>query len=135
MAQWLGFFGVRRPPNWFKEGLGDHLAGLGGVGVTDAEAIASIRNGRHFLLEERGGIMNSLHEAILAAGLEPVMFHQQTKMFVDFLWERDPVVFEGIVSDVLDGETIESSITARAGVGIEAVWGEFESKIANNEGG
>jgi hypothetical protein len=74
-------------------------------------------------------------KAVSAAGLEAVMFHQQTKMFVDFLRERDPVAFEGIVTDVLDGETVESSCMERTGVEIDALWAKFEAKIAANEGG
>jgi hypothetical protein len=56
-------------------------------------------------------------------------------MFVDFLRERDPVAFEGIVTDVLDGETVESSCMERTGVEIDALWAKFEAKIAANEGG
>lgn len=126
-AQRLGFFKVRQIPHWFGEGLADYVAGSGGEGIEESDAINFILNGKHFIPEEEGGIFSSLQGAF--NGLTGRMFHKQVKMFVSYLAESDSAKFYSFVKKIQMGEPFSETFRYIMDSGIQDKWVLFITKL------
>jgi hypothetical protein len=118
--QKLGFFKGRKHPAWFREGFADYVAGSGGEGIEDSEAINLILNGKHFIPEEEGEIFGSLHKAF--NGLSGRMFHKQVKMFVTFLYHYNNKSFQNFLLDIQNDKSFKESIKNRFGYDVTELW-------------
>lgn len=133
LAQRLGFVGSRRIPFWFTEGLANCIAGTGGEGISDDEAVNAIMSGRHFSIEEEGGLLRSWHKVVSGAGLTPRMFHKQNRMFVTFIMDRNPSEFAGFVADIQEGKSFLKCFTEHFGADPEELWELFKISISSKK--
>ncbi len=125
--QRIGFFKGRKHPAWFREGLADYVAGSGGEGIEDSEAINLILNGKHFIPEEEGEIFGSLHKAF--NGLSGRMFHKQVKMFVAFLYHYNDKSFQNFLLDIQNDKSFKESIKNRFGYDVTELWKKFFQQL------
>jgi hypothetical protein len=129
--QRLGFFTRRKHPAWFREGFADYIAGSGGEGIEDSEAINFILKGKHFIPEEAGEIFGSLHTAFNS--LSGPMFHKQVKMFVTYLAESDPLKFRSFLKEIQIGESFSESFNIAMDSKIQNKWIQFVIKLKSVE--
>ena len=61
--QRLGFFDRRKLPVWFSEGFADYVAGSGGEGIGESDAINFLLNGIHFIPDVEGDILGTVSGA------------------------------------------------------------------------
>ena len=128
--QRLGFFTDRKIPQWFREGFADYVAGSGGEGIEEREAINFILNGRHFILDKEGKIFASFHKAL--NGLSRPMFHKQVKMFVTYIAESDSLKFKSLVLKIQNGESFKKSFKEIMETDIQGKWVQFMSYLRTN---
>ena len=129
--QRLGFFERRKLPLWFNEGFADYVAGSGGEGTEDSDAINFILSGNHFIPEEEGEIFGSFNSAL--NGLSGPMFHKQVKMFVTFIIESDSLKFNSFLRGVQNGESFNESFNNIMGSRIQDKWAQFLSQLKNEK--
>lgn len=129
LAQRLGILKSRRIPFWFTEGLADIIAGSGGEGISEDMAIQSIKEGRHFILPERGGFLKSLPKIIKAASITGPMFHKQVKMFVGYLNSINPEAFKKLVLAVQSGDAFTKSFVIHFEMDPQEMWSQFKSEL------
>ena len=125
--QRLGFIKGRKHPTWFGEGFADYVAGSGGEGIEESEAINFILNGKHFIPEEEGEIFGSFNSAL--NGLSGRMFHKQVKMFVTWLIESDSLKFKSFLLEIQKGESFSETFNNIMGSGIQDKWVQFLSQL------
>jgi hypothetical protein len=125
--QRLGFFKGRKHPAWFREGFADYVAGSGGEGIKDSEAINFILKGKHIIPEEEGEIFGSMHTAF--NGLSGPMFHKQVKMFVTFIIKSDSLQFNSFLQEIQNGESFNESFNNIISSGIQNKWIQFISQL------
>jgi hypothetical protein len=133
LRQRLGFMGYRKTPFWFTEGIANCLAGTGGEGIPDNEAVNAIMSGKHFDIEEGGGLFKSWHKVVSAAGLTPRMFHKQNKMFVKFIMDRNPSEFAGLMTDIQQGESFFKCFAEYFQADPGELWELFKSSIPSKK--
>ncbi|MFC2119585.1 hypothetical protein ACFLQ4_00800 [Bacteroidota bacterium] len=121
--QSLGFFKGRKHPAWFSEGFADYVAGSGGEGIEENEAINFILNGKHFIPEEEGEIFGSFDNAL--NGLSGPMFHKQAKMFVTYIINSDSLKFKSFLIKIQEGESFSETFNNVMGLKIQNVWAQF----------
>jgi len=121
--QRLGIIDRRKLPVWFNEGLADYVAGSGGEGIEDDQAIKFILSGNHFIPEEEGDILGTVSGA--ANGLSGPMFHQQAKMFVTYIIESDSLKFNSFLLEIQEGEPFSETFNKIMGASIQDKWENF----------
>lgn len=123
LRQKLGFFKGRKHPTWFGEGFADYVAGSGGEGIKESDAINFILSGKHFIPEEEGEIFGSFGNAL--NGLSGPMFHKQAKMFVTYIINSDSLKFKSFLSKIQEGESFSETFNNVMGLKIEDKWAQF----------
>lgn len=121
--QRLGFFKGRKHPVWFSEGFADYVAGSGGEGIEDNDAINFILSGKHFIPEEEGEIFGSFLSAL--NGLSGPMFHKQAKMFVTYIINSDSLKFNLFLRKIQGGESFSETFNNVMGLKIQDEWFHF----------
>ncbi|MGD8536878.1 MAG: hypothetical protein PVF66_13595 [Candidatus Aminicenantes bacterium] len=129
LSQRLGFFGMRKIPFWFSEGLANCIAGSGGEGISETQAIDSIKSGRSFTLREEGGLFKSWHKVVSQAGISARMFHRQNKMFVKFIMDYNPEAFQTFLLEVQEGKSFFERFNANFKIDITDMWEKFMTDI------
>lgn len=130
LSQQLGFWSNRVSlPVWFKEGLANFVCDCAGEGISDEEAISSIKNGYHFIPDNSGNIFKVKRSHDYA--LNPPMFHKQTKLFVTFLNEYDEKGFSDFLLDVQSDNSFAGAFENRMGASIIELWDTFILQIQN----
>lgn len=129
LSQRLGFFGMRKIPFWFTEGLANCIAGSGGEGVSERQAIDSIKNGMSFTLREEGGLFKSWHKVVSTAGISARMFHKQNKMFVKFMMDYNPEAFQNFLLEIQEGASFFERFNANFRIDITDMWKRFRTDI------
>jgi hypothetical protein len=125
--QRLGFFGIKRKiPVWFSEGLANDIAGSGGEGIGEREAIDAILAGRHFLLEEKGALLRAFHKAF--PGISGRMFHKQNKMFVKYIKDTHPDNYKRFLLEIQQGESFGKSFSANFGANVSEMFERFKKR-------
>lgn len=126
--QRLGYFGIKRKiPVWFSEGLANNIAGSGGEGITEKEAIDALLQGRHFLLEEKGPLFRAFHKAF--PGISGRMFHKQNKMFVKYIKDTYPGNYKQFLLEIQQGESFAKSFSANFGTTVSEMFERFKAYI------
>ncbi len=125
--QRLGFFKGRKHPVWFAEGFADYVAGSGGEGIEESEAIDFMSSGRHFVPEEEGDVFGSFNDAV--NGLSGPMFHKQVRMFVTYLIESDSKAFKSFLREIQKGESFNDTFNKTTGSRIQDKWVQFLSQL------
>lgn len=130
LSQRLGFWSDRVSiPVWFKEGLANLVCDCAGEGISDEEAITSIKNCYHFIPDNSGNIFKVKRS--YDYGLDPAMFHKQTKLFVTFLNEYDEKGFSDFLLDIQSDNSFAKAFENRMGASIIELWNSFILKIQN----
>ncbi len=129
LIQRLGIFKTMRIPHWFREGLANIVAGSGGEGVTEDIAIQTIKEGRHFNVQDRGVYFKSLSKIIVEAELTGPMFHKQNKMFVSYIKNLNPEAFENLVVAIQKGDKFSTSFLSHFEMNPEQMWKRFKSEL------
>ena len=125
--QKLDLFERRKHPVWFSEGFADYVAGSGGEGIEENEAINFILSGKHFIPEEEGEIFGSFSNAL--NGLSGPMFHMQARIFVTYLIESDSLKFKSFLRKIEMGESFSETFESLFGTGIHSKWTQFLSQL------
>jgi len=121
--QRLGFIDRRKLPVWFSEGFADYVAGSGGEGIGEGDAINFLLSGNHFIPEEEGDILGTVSGA--ANSLSGPMFHQQAKMFVTYIIESDSLKFNSFILEIQEGEPFSETFNKIMGTSIQDKWENF----------
>jgi len=129
LSQRLGFFKRRRIPSWFTEGLANIIAGSGGEGISEDMAVQYIREGRHLIIPEKGGLFKHLTKIIREIGVTGPMYHRQNKMFVSYIHSLNPEAFKKLVLAVQDGEAFSQSFLEYFEMSPEEMWDWFKSEL------
>lgn len=127
MQQIIGYFKFLELPVWFREGVANCVAGSGGEGVGEEEAIRAILNGQHFVVTDKWGIFKPFNGAF--SGITPVMFHKQNKMFVQFIRQEYPGSFKKLMLDLYDGRPFGHSFTKHFRIDVITMWNRFRNHI------
>jgi hypothetical protein len=131
LRQHLGFRAFRgHVPSWFHEGLADLVSGAGGESVPESDAISSIRSGRG-LNPEASGHLWSLRR-INDNGLGGPMFHRQSQMFLRYIRDRDPGVFQRFLEDLLEERELAGPFETHFGLGTREMWQEFVASLQDS---
>lgn len=128
LHQHLGLRGMGLPA-WFDEGLAVLVSDGGGAEtVTEAEALAAIRSGKHFVPDEAESVFG--HRFGASFGLSEHMFYRQAALFVRYLRDRDPEGFRRLLSVLADGDGFASALAAGYGTTIDSLWRDFLARVA-----
>ncbi|MBT8379919.1 MAG: hypothetical protein KJN64_11900 [Ignavibacteria bacterium] len=121
--QRLGFIERRELPVWFSEGFADYVAGSGGEGIEESDAINFILSGKHFIPEKEGSLFGSVGSAL--NGLSGPMFHQQVKMFVAYIINSDSLKFKSFIMKIREGGSFSETFNTIMGYKIKDKWANF----------
>jgi hypothetical protein len=92
-------------------------------------AIQYIKEGRHFIIPERRGLLERIPKTIKEAGLTGPMYHRQNKMFVNYINSLNPEAFKKLVLAVQEGESFSSSFLEYFEMSPEEMWDRFKSEL------
>jgi hypothetical protein len=108
LSQTLGAIQFNRTlPRWFREGLAIYVAdGGGATNATEQETIDNFLEGRHFIPETEGEVLNINLSA--TAELHPRIFYRQSGMFVQFLARNQPAQLEKLLKGLQEGKAFEA---------------------------
>lgn len=124
LRQHLGFLAYRgKVPSWFHEGLADIVGEVGGEGITEAEALAAIQEGRALQPDSTGRLWTP--ERISSGGLAGPMFHRQSRMFLGYIRDRDPEAFQAFLGSLLDERELAGPFRRHLGLGTREMWSAF----------
>lgn len=126
----IGTYRMAGLPVWFREGLATYASGGGGADrVTDKSAIDAIRSGRHFIPNERGGLI--FPKTASDWGLPPHMFYRQSMLFVQYFAETGKTGFCRLIAAVNNGEPFSAAFEAAYHRPLAAVWEDFIGSLDN----
>lgn len=118
-------------PGWFQEGLAVYVSSGGGAEPVSAnQARASIVAGVSIQPEDFGSNyprMSSAH------GLKHHMFYRQSSMFIEFLAESRPKVFERLLTRLLDGVSFREAFEAAYHEPVSVLWEAFRRSLESAE--
>ena len=130
LSQRSGYFGfgVRiKIPVWFSEGLANCIAGSGGEGIEDKEAIDAILAGKHFVVDEKGTFLRPFHKAF--PGLSGPMFHKQDKMFVKYIIDSNPRKYKQFLLEIQNGASFAKSFSTNFGITVSGMFERFKENL------
>jgi hypothetical protein len=128
LQQQLGIYKTNRLPMWFKEGLATYVSDGGGAHlISQEQAIASIRSGKHFVPNNADGFI--FKKTPSDFGLEPHMFYRQSMMFISYLAKINDPGFRGLLLDIENGERLSSALQAEYNMNLEELWNGFLHEV------
>lgn len=128
LRQQLGFMAYRgRVPSWFHEGLADLVSGAGGEGISSEEAIRAVLSGSTFRPDSTGNLWSL--RRLDDSGIGGPMFHKQSKMFLNFIRNRDPGAFRAFLLQLQEEKELAGPFRDRMGMGVREMWGEFSASL------
>lgn len=120
----IGIFKMSRLPYWFKEGLATYVSGGGGAHlVSEQQAIDSIRSGKRFTPNHKGGFI--VQQTPKNFGLKPHMFYRQSMMFVRYLNNFDESAYRRLLTGVENGTRFSLALQESYQLSLEALWNGF----------
>jgi hypothetical protein len=133
LRQTLGFVAHRgRIPPWFNEALADLVSGAGGEGVSHEEAVRAILEGRALRPDSTGKLWSLRRSGDY--GLPGPMLHRQSRMFLDWLRERDAAGFPTFLRGIQEEGSFAAPFRAYFGGSVEEAWSAFARSLGT-EGG
>lgn len=132
LKQRLGYFGLGmkiKIPVWFSEGLANNIAGSGGEGIEEKEAIDAILKGKHFVVDENGSFLRPFHKAF--SGLSGQMFHKQNKMFVKYIKDSNPGKYKQFLLEIQKGASFAKSFSTNFGITVNGMFERFKTDISS----
>jgi hypothetical protein len=116
-------------PAWFSEGIANTIAGSGGEGISEGEAVGSILNGRHFKLKTTGSLFGSFVDNF--GNVSGWMFHRQNRMFVKFIRDSYPAKFKPFMLGIQLGFPFADCFKINFGTDINGMWERFRARLAS----
>jgi hypothetical protein len=115
-------------PSWFQEGLAEYVSGGAAMeGVSEAEAVTAILEGKHFTPDTTGSFLFPRRWG--AYDLKPHMFYRQSFMFVSYLKHLDEPKFRTFLLALEDNQNFEDSFNSIFGLTMDAAWQQFVAQI------
>ena len=128
LSQQLGLRSIMGTvPTWFVEGLADWVADTGGEIVSYQDALGAFATGHHFVPDTRGRFL--LPRRASHYGISWPMLHRQSRMFVEYLRDRDEESFASFVVLVGTGERFDAAFLEQFGESLEVVWDDFRDSL------
>lgn len=123
--EWYDFYTL---PFWFFEGLATFASGGGGAQrVSRSEAVAAIKDGRHFLPNEKGSFLFSKGPS--RWGLKHHMFYHQAMLFMEYLKDVDESSYRKFLLSIKDGSNVGDACKSSYGKDLMAMWHSFVSTL------
>ncbi len=133
LKQQAGRYGGRRNlPSWFCEGLANKAAGMGFDRISREEAMQALASGRHFHPDTEGYFL--LKDAA-QYGVSWPLLHSQSRLFLDFLQERDPEALNRHLLALYDGRDFGMSLEEQYGISLDSLWLEFVAALPESSAG
>ncbi len=111
-------------PGWFHEGLAVEISGGGGAEkVSDDQAIAAIKSGKHFTPREKSGLFG--HKFAHNYGLKPQLYYRQSNLFVRYLINQNPEAFKQAYLALIEGAEFKDIWVSKYAKSIPLLWKEF----------
>jgi hypothetical protein len=127
LQQKLGLLKMSKLPMWFKEGLATYVLNGGGAHlVSEKQAIASIKVGKHFIPNKADGLI--FKKTPSDFDLEPHMFYRQSMMFIRYLATLDAFGFRRFLLSVQSGDRLPDTFQATYKKKLEDLWIDFLNK-------
>ena len=125
LSQTLGAIQFNRAlPRWFREGLAIYVAdGGGATNATEEETIDKFLEGKHFIPEIEGGLLNMNLSA--TAELHPKIFYRQSGMFLQFLARNHPAQLEKLLRGLQEGKVFEGQFIESFEKNVDEVLKDF----------
>ena len=114
--------GRKNLPSWFCEGLANKAADMGFDRMSRKDAVAALLSGRHFQPDSSG---HFFLEDAAQYGVSWPLLHSQSRLFLDYLHQRDPDAFGRHLSALMDGRDFGVSFEEQYGNNIGVVWSDF----------
>ncbi len=128
LDQHLGWWRrIPHVPSWFCEGLANWVADTAGERVSRVEAVEDIFAGRQLSPDATGHL--PLPKVPQDYGLTWPSFHQQSRMFLEYLLERNETAFRGFIAAIVDGERFEDAFREQFGSSVADAWQEFVESL------
>lgn len=128
LLEQLGTYKMSRLPFWFKEGLATYVSDGGGAQtVSEEEAERSIREGKHFVPNETGGLL--FQNTPSDWHLKPQMFYRQSEMFMKYLLKVDAKAFRRLLLSAQDGKSLARTLEYTYNKNLKALWEDFLLEI------
>lgn len=133
LQQHLGIYNYNaNVPAWFQEGLAVLVSNGGGAEkVSEADAVKSILESKHFTPEAQGSFW--FHKSGKSYGLEPHMFYRQASMFVEYLKKLSEIQFGLFMLAIEDGGDFDKSFRSKYGLSIDEAWQDFVTQLKNKQ--
>jgi hypothetical protein len=124
----LGNYKMSRLPFWFKEGLAAYVSDGGGAHtVTEKQAIDSIKSGKYFVPNDKGGFI--FQKTASDFGLEHHMFYRQSMMFISYLAATNKSGYRKLLLCVENGERFSIAFQTAYKKKLEELWNEFLHEV------
>jgi hypothetical protein len=119
-------------PAWFQEGLAVMVSNGGGAEkVSEAEAMKTILEGKHFTPEAHGSFF--WHKSGSSYDLEPHMFYRQAALFVRYIKRQSEFKFGLFMLAIADGGDFDKAFRATYGMSIDETWQDFIDQLREKQ--
>ena len=119
-------------PTWFVEGLADWVADTGNEIVTYQEALDSFAHGRYLVPDAKGRFL--FPKTAQDYGVSWPMLHRQSRMFVEYLHDKDEALFKDFVVAVSKGMRFKVEFGRYFRGNLDSVWNDFLSSLDHRIG-
>jgi len=125
LSQKLGAIDFNRTlPRWFREGLAIYVSDGGGAPRHfETETIEKLIQGKHFLPESEGTLLNRTLKATDSIG--PRMFYSQSGMFVRYIAENQPLLFKRFMIHLQTGKEFKESFIEEFSSGVDEIFNSY----------
>lgn len=128
LRQTLGYVAYRgRVPPWFHEALADVVSGAGGEGVSPEEAVRAILQGPALRPDSTGNLWTLSRSGDY--GLPGPMLHRQSRMFLDWLRQRDPRGFAAFLREIQEEGSFAAPFRRYSGGSVGEAWEAFAESL------
>ena len=129
MEQQLGMLSWHNGfPLWFREGLAVYASnGAGAENVSVSEAKQAIIENDHFIPNDSGSLF--FPKGSKSFGMTHHMFYRQMGLFVSWLHQTEPGLFESLIKNIKDGKSFNAALQTSYNTTIESLWAEFSQSI------
>jgi hypothetical protein len=129
LQQYLGAYNYgANLPSWFQEGLAEYVSGGAAMEeVSEAEAVKSILDGKHFTPETTGNFFFPKRWSVY--GLKPHMFYRQSFLYVSYLKHLDEPKFRAFMLALENNRGFKDSFDTIFGLTMNVAWEQFVTQI------
>ncbi|HSG07331.1 MAG TPA: hypothetical protein VLA36_03170 [Longimicrobiales bacterium] len=118
-------------PPWFNEALADLVSGAGGEGIPTEEAVRAIVRGPALRPDSTGNLWSLQRTGTY--GLSGPMLHKQSRMFIEYLRDRDPAGFPAFLTMIQEKRTFAAPFREHFGGSVEDLWTGFVESLRTDD--